>query len=192
MADSPVFSSVIDTGLPARPYGVPDELNEQFQAIFNAIRIIQQKVGDLSGAGVLDPTNYLALSPLFSESIQIQRMQAIIVVASEAIAANDFVNLWNSSGLKVRKAYSTTIGSRAWGWAPQAIANGAAGIIYLFSGYQVGSGLTVGTTYYLSATTPGGITTTAPVASGTIKQEVGIALSTTELLIQLSTPIINP
>lgn len=186
------FSSSIDTGLPGTPVGVPDELYEEFNRVYNAIRMLQQKLGDYAGTGVLDPVNYLTISPLAADSVQVQRMQAIIVMASEAIAAKDFVNLWSSTGLKCRPADAAAIGKRAWGWAPDAIGNGVAGIIYLFSGYQPGSGLTLGSTYYLSSTTPGAITTTAPTVSGTIKQEVGIAISSTELLVRLSTPIINP
>ncbi|SRR5258706_2132702 len=186
------FSSPIDTGLPGNPAGVPEDLYEQFHQIYNAIRILQQKLGDLAGAGLLDPTNYLTISPIAADSIQVQRLQAIIVTASEAISALDFVNLWSSTGLKVRKADGSAIAKRAWGWAPQAISNAAPGIVYLLSGYAAGSGLTLGSVYYLSASTPGGITTTAPSASGTIKQEVGLALSSTELLVRLSTPIINP
>lgn len=188
----PDFSSTLDLGLAKTPYGIPEELYPEFEKIYNAIRILQQAIGDSTGTGILDPANYLTISPVFADSIQVQRMQAIIVTASEAIAARDFCNLHSSSGLKVRRANASAIATRAWGWAPNAIANGSPGIIYLFSGYQGGGGITLGSTYYLSASTPGGITTTAPVASGTIKQEVGLALSATELLVRLSTPIVNP
>jgi len=45
------------------------------------------------------------------------------------------------------------------------------------------SGLTPQATYYLSDTTPGGITTTAPTAQGSIVQEVGFARNATTLVI---------
>jgi hypothetical protein len=188
----PEFSSPIDLGIPGTPVGVPEEYQQTIQQIFDALRLLQQKLGDYAGLGVLDPTNYLTLAVKMSDSIQVQRMQSIIVTASASINAKDFINLYSSTGIKARQADASAIGKRAWGWAPDAIGNGSQGIVHLLSGYQSGAGLTEGSVYYLSSTTPGGITTTAPSASGTIKQEIGLALSTTELLVRLSTPIINP
>jgi hypothetical protein len=46
-------------------------------------------------------------------------------------------------------------------------------------------GLTADTIYYLSATTPGAITATAPSTTGQYVKEVGIAISTTELKINI-------
>lgn len=46
-------------------------------------------------------------------------------------------------------------------------------------------GLTKDTIYYLSAATAGLITSTAPSAAGQFVKKIGIAISTTELLIQL-------
>lgn len=45
------------------------------------------------------------------------------------------------------------------------------------------TGLTVGATYYLSESTPGAITTTAPSTVGSIVQEVGFARSSTTLVV---------
>jgi len=46
-------------------------------------------------------------------------------------------------------------------------------------------GLVIGDAYYLSAATAGHITSTAPVAGGSFVQLIGIALSHTQLLLQL-------
>jgi hypothetical protein len=51
-------------------------------------------------------------------------------------------------------------------------------------------GLTLGVPYYLSATT-GRLTTTAPSAGGTFIAPVGVAVSHTTLMIQISHPIAN-
>jgi hypothetical protein len=190
------FSSPIDIGLAATPFGVPDELYDEFSRIYNAIKILQQKFGTYNGLEVLDPTKYISqLTPAFADSIQIQRMQAILATATATISPGEFVNLFLSGGvLSIRKADAAAgITKRAWGWAPNGIANAALGIVYLQGGYNDGyGGLTVGSTYYCSGSTPGGISTTAASASGTIKQEVGIALSASDLYVRLSTPIINP
>lgn len=50
-------------------------------------------------------------------------------------------------------------------------------------------GLTTGSVYYLSATTAGGLTKTAPTAAGQYVVQVGIAISTTELLLKFQPPI---
>lgn len=48
------------------------------------------------------------------------------------------------------------------------------------------SGLTAGSTYFASASTPGGITATAPNSGGNIVQKVGVARNTTTLVIEIS------
>jgi hypothetical protein len=49
--------------------------------------------------------------------------------------------------------------------------------------------LTPGAAYYLSGATAGAVTATAPTTSGYLSQEVGIALSTTELNFEEQQPI---
>jgi hypothetical protein len=74
--------------------------------------------------------------------------------------------------------------------ATGAIANGAVG------GYQSGgtlaglAGLTAGATYFLSPGTAGGMTTTVPAAAGNYIVELGKAISATEFLIRIRTPIL--
>ena len=54
------------------------------------------------------------------------------------------------------------------------------------------SGLTVGATYYLSDTSPGGVTSTAPTGPGTKVQEVGTGASSTRLYVDIdATSFIN-
>lgn len=50
-------------------------------------------------------------------------------------------------------------------------------------------GLTTGSVYYLSATTAGRLTTTAPSAAGEFVVRVGLALSSTELDISIQPPV---
>jgi hypothetical protein len=56
-------------------------------------------------------------------------------------------------------------------------------ILHYYGDLGVFSGLTVGATYYLSDTTPGAITTTAPTTVGSIVQEVGFARNSTTLVV---------
>jgi hypothetical protein len=112
------------------------------------------------------------------------------VMASEALAANDVVNLWLDAGVvKMRKADATAEGKEADGFVLAAVASGANGTCY-FNGTISGlSGLTLAAYYYLSAATPGAIVTAAPSAANNVAQRVGKALSATELEFERGTPV---
>jgi hypothetical protein len=102
--------------------------------------------------------------------------------ASEAIAVGNFVNIFSSSGAKVRKANATDDTKPVNGYAAAAIANTAVGSIRAPGGKISGlTGLTPGATYYLDAAVAGGITVTPPSGAGNLVQEVGVAISATEL-----------
>lgn len=101
------------------------------------------------------------------------------MVASEAIAARDLVNVASSG--QIRKADASN-DRPANGFVLSAIASTASGLVY-FEGIITGlSGLTVGSRYFLSDSISGSITATAVTAgAGKISQEVGVAISATEL-----------
>lgn len=129
---------------------------------------------------------------------QIQQLQSGDTLAGP-VAENDTVSLTNGD------AGSHTIGqaiyisaadtgrlakadaaasSQVVAFATGTITAGAVGS-YQSSGVLSGmSGLTAGSVYYLSDATAGLITATAPSTLGRYVQEVGVALSTTELLIR--------
>lgn len=102
--------------------------------------------------------------------------------ATETLAAGDLVNVWNSSGTaSVRKADATAEGKEAHGFVTAAVTSGATATVY-FEGRITGkTGLTPGARQYLSASTPGAVTATAPTTSGNVVQYVGIAVSATEI-----------
>lgn len=190
------FSSPINLGLSAGPVGVDDEaVREEFQKLYNAIRLLQQKFGTYNGLEVLDPVRYITqLAPSLDDSIQIQRMNTALLVCNvvSALTAGQLIFITAAGEIKKADA-SAGVQKGAWGWVPNAIAAGDSGIVYFSDGLNIGfGGLTIGSTYYLSATTPGGITVTAPVASGTIRQEVGVALTANKLLMRLGDISINP
>ena len=47
-----------------------------------------------------------------------------VITTSEALAAGDFVNIWNSTGAKVRKADATVAGKEAMGFVLSAVGSG--------------------------------------------------------------------
>jgi hypothetical protein len=108
--------------------------------------------------------------------------RAVNMTASEALAAGDFVNIHASAGAKIRKANATDDTKPVNGFVPAAIANTATGAM-LKAGATISglAGLTAGAIHYL-ATAAGTITDTQPAGAGNLVQEVGLAISATQLL----------
>lgn len=111
------------------------------------------------------------------------------IVASEALAAGDVVNIWSNTGVaNVRKADATTAGKRAHGFVLAAVAlNGSATVYFEGRNTQV-TGKTPGATQFLS-TTPGLTTETAPSAAGNVVQDLGEAYSATAINFEAQAPI---
>ena len=106
-----------------------------------------------------------------------------------ALAAGDFVNIFNDSGvMKVRKADASSGVAPANGFVLAAYLIGETAIVY-FSGLnsQV-SGLTPGQ-HYLS-TTPGASNQVAPASAGNIVQRIGTALNSTTVFFNPQDPIL--
>jgi hypothetical protein len=100
-----------------------------------------------------------------------------VITASENLAAGDFVNIWNSTGAKARKADATVAGKEAMGFVLSAVLSGASATVY-FEGSNTGvTGQTPGPVYL--STTAGIATTTPPSAAGNVVQPIGFAISTT-------------
>lgn len=113
-----------------------------------------------------------------------------ILPCSENITAGDFLSVWDDAGtLKVRKADATAHAKRAWGYAVSTYTSGQNVPMYIESINNSLTGLTLGATYYLSASTAGAITATAPSGSGQIVQVIGVAVSATELAVEMAQPI---
>lgn len=111
-----------------------------------------------------------------------------VVVASEALAAGDLVNIWNSTGAKVRKADATTAGKEAHGFVKASVLSAGNATVY-FEGSNPGvSGLTPGVQYL--TTTAGTSSATPPSGSGNVVQRVGFAPSATVLNFDSGTPIV--
>ena len=109
------------------------------------------------------------------------------ITTSEALSAGDLVNVWNSTGAKVRKADATTAGKEAHGFVLSASGSGASATVY-FEGSNTGiSGATPGLLYL--STTAGGFSSTAPSRSGNVVQRVGFATSATAMNFQSNVPI---
>lgn len=98
------------------------------------------------------------------------------IVATEDLAAGDFVNIYNDAGVaKCRKADATTVGKEVWGYVLAVVTNGNSAQVY-FEGHNTQvTGLTPGPLFL--STTAGLATSTCPTASGNIQQKLGVAVS---------------
>lgn len=115
--------------------------------------------------------------------------EIVIAVASEALSAGAFVNLYSNAGtLNARNADCTTNGKKAHGFVIAAVASAGSASVYTIS--QVNTQLTAlvaGTDYFLS--TIGSISATPPSSTGNLVQQVGVAATTTSLVFSSLTTI---
>lgn len=111
-----------------------------------------------------------------------------VITASEALAAGDFVNVWNSSGAKVRKADATVAGKEAHGFVLSSVSNGASATVYFEGTNTSVTGQTPGVVYL--STTAGLAVSSAPTGSGNAVQRIGFATSATSINFQSNNPVI--
>jgi hypothetical protein len=137
------------------------------------------KIPQLDGSGRLD--NSLMPVGLGAETKTIQ--------ASENLAAGDMVNVFNSSGLRVRKADASSPSKQAHGFVLASVTSGQNATVYYGNINTQLSGLTVGDELYLSGSAAGTLTPTPPTTAGHIVQRVGVATAATEALIEIGLPV---
>jgi hypothetical protein len=115
------------------------------------------------------------------------------LIASEDLASGDLVNLHTVTGaVRMRKADADDTSKPAHGFVRAAVATAATGKFYGPGRTNNAlSGLTPGATYWLS-TAAGGVAGAAPSGAGNSNQEVGQALSATELLFAPLKPVEAP
>ncbi len=133
----------------------------------------------LDGSGRLDPS---ALPVGIGADVA-------TITSSEALSAGDYVNIWNSTGAKARKADASTVGKEAMGFVLTAVASGAAATVY-FEGTNTAVTTQTPGKVYLSAATPGKGTATPPTAAGQVVQVVGFATSATAVNFQYNPSIL--
>lgn len=133
------------------------------------------KIAALNSAGQLDITMMpTGIGP-----------DVVTMPASEALSAGEYVNTWNDSGtIKARKADASTTGKSANGFVLAAVSTGQTATVYTDGTNTALTGLTLGSRYYLSATTPGAASTAVPATVGNVVQYLGVAVAATKLPFQ--------
>lgn len=162
-------SHSISLGLPSLPETDNVELFQSLVPIYNAIKGTMSAVDAYTGNQLVTSDEYATTDPF--GHLLAQKGSILFVKASEAITLGHVVNLWDSSGLKVRKATSTNL--------PDAIALSGAVTgdtipVCLFGLCGVFAGLTIGALYYPTATA--GVISTTVLGSS-----IGKALSSSTL-----------
>jgi hypothetical protein len=137
------------------------------------------KIPELDGSGRLDSS----MMPVGFGS------ETKVIQASENLAAGDFVNIHVvSSAVRVRKADASN-GRVAHGFVLNSVTSGQNATVYYGNLNTAVSGRTIGVEQYLSASTAGAVVETPPTGSGHIVQRLGVATGTTEMLVEIQTPI---
>ncbi len=116
------------------------------------------------------------------------------IVASEALSAGDFVNVYDDSGtIKCRKADASAVGTKADGFVLAAVSLGQNATVYFEGQNTQLNGLTIGVDYFLSDSVAGGAVVAAsiPTTSAHIVQYLGKAISVTAIATEIGVPIIR-
>ena len=159
------------------------------------------KIPALNGAGVLDLSlvNGRTISTGAPDSGRLAALDATgridtsmmpvgvvadtaAIMTSEALSAGDFINLWNSTGPKVRKADATTAGKKAMGFVLAAFGPGVLATVYFEGSNTQVSGQVAGDVFLQTIAGTAGVT--VPNATGNIVQIVGFATSATNINFQ--------
>jgi hypothetical protein len=116
-------------------------------------------------------------------------VEAKDIVASEALSAGDFTETYSNAGtLNVRKADASN-GRKCNSFVNASVSNGGTAKVF-FEGMNTGlASRTLGARQWLSATTPGKSTETAPSTTGQLLQPLGYAFSATEMPFEPGQPI---
>lgn len=111
------------------------------------------------------------------------------LVTTGNLAAGDLVNIYDNAGTPTARKADASNNRRAHGFVLSAVTSPAAVDVYLEATITGLSGLTAGATMFLSGTTAGLATATAPSTATHIVQEIGYAVSATEISFEAKMPI---
>ena len=107
-----------------------------------------------------------------------------VMATSENLSAGDLVNIWDDSGTRKARKADASNGRVAMGFVLSATTSPNNATVYLSGDITGLSSLTPGTPYYVSGSTAGAVTATAPSTSGHFVQQIGYAVSSTAIAFQ--------
>ncbi len=172
-------------GLPELPLTTNKEIEPDLRDIYLALRNFTLLTGQAGGYEEPLAQYQNLANAAYTVGAYKRRLY---VEATEDITYGELVNTYNSSGLKARLADASDATLPAHGICNTVGTSESGDIIEIvLSGAYITSvgGLTPGVTYYLSLTA-GGMQNAAPTVVGQMVQAVGVAISATELFLNIS------
>ena len=104
------------------------------------------------------------------------------IVASEALTAGNFVNIYDNAGTRNCRKADASNGRVAHGFVLTGVASAGSATVYCDGTNTSLTGLTAGLTYKLSAATAGGtVVSSTSFTTGQIDQILGVAVSSTAI-----------
>lgn len=110
------------------------------------------------------------------------------ITTTEALSAGDFVNIFDSTGAKARKADATVAGKEAHGFVLAAFNSAVSATVYFEGTNTAVTGQTPGRVFL--SITAGLATATAPSSAGNVVQRIGFAISATAINFQSQLPVV--
>lgn len=159
---------------------------KQVNGGFEEARAIQSS----AGAGDAGKIPALDASGRFSDTMMPSGIGADTaeIMTSEALSAGNYVNVYESSGVKCRKADASAAGKPAKGFVLSSFGSGVLAKVYFEGTNTQVTGMTGGPVF-LSDTTPGLGQATAPTGAGKVVQSVGTAVAATAVNFDAGPPI---
>lgn len=111
------------------------------------------------------------------------------ITASENIPAGAYVNVFNNSGTPNVRNADASLGRKAHGFSIAGASSSASCTVYLTGRNTAVSSRTPGAIQFLSGSTPGLGTETAPTTSGWISQQLGEAITSTSVEFDMGRPV---
>lgn len=180
-----IQQSLVNTGLPQTPEGVPSELFSAFMQVYQAIGNLQQAISLYGGVDSL-PTDWwpqLTIDDTFFDG----NLNRLIAVANENISFGQAVSpILVGGALQLRLANATNNTRWCCGFSitPGTILAGAPLEIKTRGKIDGIVGMTIAGRYWVS-TIAGSVQNTPPVAAGNIEQVVGFAATGSRLICSL-------
>lgn len=112
-----------------------------------------------------------------------------VMATSENLSAGDLVNIFDDSGTRKARKADASNGRRAHGFVLDAVTSPANATVYLSGDITGLTSITPGVPRYLSGSTAGASTATAPTTAGYLSQEIGIGVSSTAVVFKPMMPI---
>lgn len=195
MANSDGYNSPVDFRITRDPAPVSDKgANTNFDDLYDFAFAVIATFVKYCGVGTIDPGSWSTIRP--QDSLFSGNLNKLYVKATANIAAGHMISLVLSGGVLQASPASAAAGSvaQADGYATAGVVSGAIGEFIIGNGLDTTfngtpAPFTIGQRYWLNTAGGGGLRTTPAVAAGQLEQYIGIAVSTSAIMVNLGPAI---